>query len=212
MFDKFVDNFAPSRHRRLTTLCSTMRDSTVLLERLTMKASRPRPLDRARVAVLLCAAALAMSACSSAADTSSATESATPSATATESHVETHAPVEAVDLAAGEQDAPVEVSVSGDDGVGVTFREITLEPGATTGVHCHYGQLVAVVAEGSLTHYADIYPSGVHVYETGDSIIEGAGYRHEGRNEGDENVVLWVTYIIPEGKPLAETDLSHCDT
>jgi quercetin dioxygenase-like cupin family protein len=119
----------------------------------------------------------------------------------------TRAPVEAVDLAAGDQDAPVDVSVSGDDGVGVTFREITLAPGATTGVHCHYGQLVAVVSEGTLTHYADIYPSGVHMYETGDSIIEGAGYR----NEGDDNVVLWVTYIIPEGKPLAETDLSHCD-
>ncbi|MDN4638700.1 cupin domain-containing protein [Agreia sp. PsM10] len=172
-----------------------------------MKATRPRPLDRVRVTVLLCAAAFAMSACSTTTDATSAT----PSATATESPAETHAPVEAVDLAAGEQDAPVEVSVSGDHGVGVTFREITLEPGATTGVHCHYGQLVAVVAEGSLTHYADIYPSGVHVYETGDSIIEGAGYRHEGRNEGDESVVLWVTYIIPEGKPLAETDLSHCD-
>jgi quercetin dioxygenase-like cupin family protein len=134
-----------------------------------------------------------------------------PTPTPTASATATQAPVEAVDLAAGEQDAPVEVSVSGDDGVGVTFREITLAPGASTGEHCHYGQLVAVVAEGTLTHYADIYPSGVHVYETGDSIIEGAGYRHEGRNEGADDVVLWVTYIIPEGKPLAETDLSHCD-
>ncbi|KQR22400.1 hypothetical protein ASF79_09150 [Agreia sp. Leaf335] len=168
-----------------------------------MKASRPRTLDRARTTVLLLAAILALSACSTAADA--------PSASPTASPTESHAPVEAVDLAAGEQDAPVEVSVSGDDGVGVTFREITLAPGASTGVHCHYGQLVAVVSEGTLTHYADIYPSGVHVYKTGDSIIEGAGYRHEGRNEGDENVVLWVTYIIPEGKPLAETDLSHCD-
>jgi quercetin dioxygenase-like cupin family protein len=136
----------------------------------------------------------------------SSTPDAQPSPTAS-----TQSPVAAVDLAAGEQDAPVDVSVSGDDGVGVTFREITLAPGSTTGVHCHYGQLVAVVSEGTLTHYADIYPSGVHVYETGDSIIEGAGYRHEGRNEGDVDVVLWVTYIIPEGKPLAETDLSHCD-
>ncbi|SMQ68279.1 cupin domain-containing protein [Agreia sp. VKM Ac-1783] len=168
-----------------------------------MKASRPRTLDRARTTVLLLAAILALSACSTAADA--------PSASPTASPTESPAPVEAVDLAAGEQDAPVEVSVSGDDGVGVTFREITLAPGASTGVHCHYGQLVAVVSEGTLTHYADIYPSGVHVYTTGDSIIEGAGYRHEGRNEGDENVVLWVTYIIPEGKPLAETDLSHCD-
>ena len=124
---------------------------------------------------------------------------------------ETQAPIEAVDLAAGAQDGPVTVSVAGEDGVTVTFREITIAPGAGTGEHCHYGQLIAVVHEGALTHYADIYPGGVHVYETGDSIIEGAGYPHEGRNEGDENVVLWVTYVIPEGKPLAETDLSHCE-
>lgn len=124
----------------------------------------------------------------------------------------TPAPVVAVDHAAGRQDAPVEVAVAGEDGVGVTFREITLAPGASTGRHCHYGQLVAVVKEGALTHYADVYPGGVHVYETGASIIEGAGYPHEGRNEGDEDVVLWVTYVIPEGKPLAEPDLSHCDT
>lgn len=125
--------------------------------------------------------------------------------------VPTHAPVVAVDQAHGAQETPVEVSVAGTEGVGVTFREITIAPGAGTGKHCHYGQLIAVVKEGSLTHYADIYPGGVHVYETGASIVEGAGYPHEGRNEGDEDVVLWVTYVIPEGKPLAETDLTHCD-
>lgn len=93
----------------------------------------------------------------------------------------------------------------------VNYREITIEPGAGTGLHCHYGQLIAVVAQGELTHYADIYPDGVHVYRTGESIVEGAEYVHEGRNEGDEDVVLWVTYITPEGKPLAETDLTKCE-
>ena len=122
------------------------------------------------------------------------------------------APLSAIDLAVGELDAPVNVSVDGGaDGVGVTFKEITMRPGASTGVHCHYGQLDAVVKEGTLTHYAAMYPGGVHEYHAGDAIIEGAGYKHEGRNEGTTNVVLWVTYIIPEGKPLAETDLSHCD-
>lgn len=122
------------------------------------------------------------------------------------------APVRAVDHANGDQSAPVNVSVDGGTaGVDVTVREITIAPGAGTGEHCHYGQLVAVVTAGELTHYADIYPTGVHVYETGDSIIEGAGYPHEGRNEGTEDVVLWVTYITPEGDPLAETDLSRCD-
>ncbi len=69
-----------------------------------------------------------------------------------------------------------------------------------------------MVKKGALTHYADVYPGGVHVYETGASIIEGPGYPHEGRNAGDDDVVLWVTYVIPRGKPLAEPDLAHCDT
>ncbi len=122
------------------------------------------------------------------------------------------APIRAVDVATGEQDEPVEVLVDGGAaGVDVTFREITIEPGAGTGEHCHYGQLIAVVQEGELTHYSETHPSGVRVYETGESIIEGAGYPHEGINEGDTDVVLWVTYVIPDGKPLAETDLANCD-
>jgi quercetin dioxygenase-like cupin family protein len=120
-------------------------------------------------------------------------------------------PVEAVAHASGEQEAPVEVSVAGTDGVTVTFREITIAPGASTGQHCHAGQLIGVVQQGELTHYADIYPEGVHVYREGDSLVEGKGYVHEGRNEGDEDLVLWVTYVIPEGEPLAQTDLSKCN-
>ena len=121
-------------------------------------------------------------------------------------------PVSAIDYASGAQDDPVEVLV-GDDGsgVGVTFREITIAPGAGTGPHCHAGQLIAVVKQGTFTHYAPVHPGGVAVYEAGDAIVEGAEYVHEGRNEGDEDVVLLVTYVIAEGEPLAETDLAKCD-
>ncbi|HYJ49042.1 MAG TPA: cupin domain-containing protein [Microbacterium sp.] len=120
--------------------------------------------------------------------------------------------ISAIDLATGDQVEPVEVAVDGGAaGVGVTFREITIEPGAGTGEHCHYGQLIAVVQEGELTHYSETHPGGVRVYRAGESIIEGAGYPHEGRNEGDSDVVLWVTYVIPDGKPLAETDLANCE-
>jgi quercetin dioxygenase-like cupin family protein len=120
--------------------------------------------------------------------------------------------VHVTELAAGEQDAPVDISVGegGAGGVQVVFREIVLAPGGRTGEHCHHGQLVAVVEHGELTHYAPVYPSGVHVYREGDSIIEGAGYVHEGVNEGHEDVVLLVTYLIEEGEPLAETDLRRC--
>ncbi len=119
------------------------------------------------------------------------------------------APVSAEDLAAGTQVGDVEIDVDGP--TQVAFRRITIEPGAGTGLHCHYGNLIAVVEQGALTHYAPIYPGGVHVYETGDSLVEGAHYIHEGKNEGTENVVLLVTYVVPVGAPLAETNLDKCD-
>jgi quercetin dioxygenase-like cupin family protein len=119
------------------------------------------------------------------------------------------APVTAVDLAAGTQEDGVDVEVAGP--TQVAMREITIKPGAGTGEHCHYGQLIAVVEKGVFTHYAPIYPEGVHVYEAGDSIVEGSGYVHQGVNEGTEDVVLTVTYVIPAGEPLAETDLANCD-
>lgn len=118
-------------------------------------------------------------------------------------------PVSVEELGAGEQAESVDVEVGGP--VAVTFRRITLQPGAGTGEHCHYGQLIAVVEQGTFTHRAPVYPTGEHIYHAGDTIIEGAGYVHEGLNEGDEPVVLLVTYVTEEGEPLAETDLSNCD-
>ncbi|MFE5827705.1 cupin domain-containing protein [Streptomyces erythrochromogenes] len=114
------------------------------------------------------------------------------------------------EIAQGGQQDPVDVAVDGP--TQVNFREITIPRGGSTGRHCHYGQLIGVVKSGSLTHRAPVYPDGVHVYNAGDSLVEGAGYVHEGRNEGTEDVVLWVTYVTPQGRPLAETDLSKCQS
>ncbi|MGO1735616.1 MAG: cupin domain-containing protein [Leucobacter sp.] len=124
-------------------------------------------------------------------------------------HSEEAPAVEVEELAAGEQDAGLELDFDGP--VGVEFRRITIPPGLGTGKHCHHGNLIAVVEQGTLTHYAPIYPDGVHEYQTGDSVFEGAGYVHEGKNEGDEDMILMVTYLTPEGEPLAETDLARCE-
>jgi len=121
------------------------------------------------------------------------------------------APVAATDLATGEYPSAVEVRVQDPEGVQVVVREITIQPGAGTGEHCHHGQLVGVVKQGVLTHYAPIYPGGVHEYAAGDAIVEGADYVHEGVNEGTEPVILEVTYVIEAGEPLAETDLTRCE-
>lgn len=122
---------------------------------------------------------------------------------------ESRAPVAVEELGKGEQPADLLIDVAGP--TQVAFRRITIAPGAGTGLHCHAGQLVAVVEQGVFTHYAPVYRTGVHIYEAGDSIVEGAEYVHEGKNEGTEDVVLLVTYMIEEGQPLSQTDLDLCE-
>ena len=114
----------------------------------------------------------------------------------------------AKELGVGTRQNPVDLRVEGP--VRVTFREITIPPGGSTGRHCHDGSIVGVVKSGTLTHEAPVYPGGVHVYRSGDAIEEGPGYVHEGKNLGDEPLVLLAAYVVPEGYPLAETDLSRC--
>lgn len=155
------------------------------------------PLGRSALVLLACAAVL--SGC-----VASPAPVSTPTATASD------APVAVEELGAGEQPDGVDVDVDGP--TQVVFRRITLAPGAGTGEHCHAGQLVAVVEEGTFTHYAPTYPDGVHVYTAGESIVEGSGYVHQGVNESDEDVVLLVTYLIEDGQPLAQTDLALCDS
>ncbi|MDV8003019.1 cupin domain-containing protein [Rhodococcus sp. IEGM 1408] len=121
-------------------------------------------------------------------------------------------PVRVLDIAEGQQSEPFEVNVDGGtDGVQVVHRKVTVAPGAGTGRHCHHGQLFVVVEKGELTHYSATYLGGVHVYRAGDSVVEAARYVHEGVNEGSEDLVLTVTYITPEGKPLQERDLTKCE-
>ncbi|QNE78023.1 cupin domain-containing protein [Streptomyces finlayi] len=86
----------------------------------------------------------------------------------------------------------------------VTFRMITIEPGGSTGWHTHAGQLIAVVKSGTLTR--TLSDCSVEVTPAGTSFIEpsGAGHRHIGHNAGTEPVVLWVTYLLPEGHPLSD--------
>ena len=121
-------------------------------------------------------------------------------------------PGRGVVIATGVQDEPVDVAVDGGaDGISVTYRQITLSPGASTGRHCHHGQVIGVVDRGELAHHADFHPGGVRVYRAGDSIIEPAGLVHEARNDGPTDVVLTVNYVTTHGTPLIETDLTQCE-
>ena len=165
---------------------------------------------RRGVALLAGSFALAASACSSG-EAGSSDEAAIAPPPPPASQIVGTQPVLAVDIVQGLQEQPVDVNVHGDQGVSVTFREITIAVGTGTGRHCHHGQLIAVVKQGEITQYSDIFPGGTRTFRAGDSIVEGAGYPHEARNEGTQDVVLMVTYVTPVGKPLFEEDLSLCE-
>ena len=118
--------------------------------------------------------------------------------------------IRVLDIVEGKNDEPIELAVDG-GADGVTHRSITLAPGVGTGPHCHHGQLVVVVEQGELTHYADAHPGGVRVYRAGDSVVEDSRYVHETVNEGSEDLVVMVTHFTPEGMSTEDTDLAKCE-
>ena len=86
------------------------------------------------------------------------------------------------------------------------LRQITIQPGGSTGWHFHDGTLYAIVERGTLTHTesdcvtTDSYSKGAYFVEE-----SGAGKVHIGRNLGSAPVVLDVLYVDPAGSPLAES-------
>ncbi|WP_409428100.1 cupin domain-containing protein [Mycobacterium sp. SMC-11] len=91
------------------------------------------------------------------------------------------------------------------DGRDYFLREITIEPGGSTGWHWHDGTVFGVVRQGTLTHNrADCSLDGV--YGPGDPMTEPGGpeHAHIGRNLGSTPVVLQAVYLLPVGAPLFE--------
>ncbi len=98
-----------------------------------------------------------------------------------------------------------QLTQSSQEGRDFVVRDITIDPGGSTGWHWHDGIVVGAIKQGTLTHYsADCSVEGV--YNPGDPITEPAGpdHVHLGRNIGTTPLVLEVIYIKPAGKPLAE--------
>src|SRR3981081_3544737 len=95
------------------------------------------------------------------------------------------------------------VSQSEVDGVAYITREITIQPGGSTGWHYHDARVFGVVREGTLTRtMADctdvVSPAGSAVTED-----SGPNHVHIGRNLGPVPLVLWIDYIEPAGSPLS---------
>jgi quercetin dioxygenase-like cupin family protein len=98
---------------------------------------------------------------------------------------------------------PVVVSQATVDGLDYITREITIQPGGSTGWHYHEGRVFGVVREGTLTR--TMADCSVIASPVGSAVTEesGPGHAHIGRNLGPEPLVLWIDYIQPAGTPLA---------
>ncbi|MEY9894524.1 quercetin dioxygenase-like cupin family protein [Catenulispora sp. MAP12-49] len=85
------------------------------------------------------------------------------------------------------------------------LRQITVQPGGSTGWHWHDGTLFAYVEHGTLTH-TDADCVTTDTYTEGAAFVEpsGADHVHIGRNLGVTPLVLDVLYVDPVGSPYSE--------
>ena len=90
------------------------------------------------------------------------------------------------------------------DGVDYITREITIQPGGSTGWHYHDGRVFGVIREGTLTrNLANCQVDGV--FPAGSPVTEGSGpdHVHLGHNLEPIPLVMWVVYIEPAGTPMS---------
>ena len=95
----------------------------------------------------------------------------------------------------------VVISQSTVDGIDYITREITIQPGGSTGWHFHDGRTFGVVREGTVTR--TMQDCSEMVSPIGVGITEESGNVHVGRNLGPVPAVLWVVRIAPAGTPWA---------
>ncbi len=75
------------------------------------------------------------------------------------------------------------------------------EPGGAIGRHTHPGEELSIVLEGTLLLEIDGQPA--RTVRAGDSFFIPAGVVHAGKNAGNGKAVVFATYIVEKGKPVA---------
>ncbi|MGQ0844821.1 MAG: cupin domain-containing protein [Sporichthyaceae bacterium] len=85
----------------------------------------------------------------------------------------------------------------------VVSRRVVLEPGGRIGWQQYRGQVIATVAEGTLTR--TLGDCTVVATKAGRAYLQPAGAKnvHLLENRGKAPVVLYVTYLLPAGAELA---------
>ena len=78
---------------------------------------------------------------------------------------------------------------------------VEFEPGGAIGRHTHPGEELSIVLEGALVLEVDGQPA--RTVKAGESFFVPAGVIHAGKNAGTGKAVVFATYIVEKGKPVA---------
>ncbi|HET9832352.1 MAG TPA: cupin domain-containing protein [Vicinamibacterales bacterium] len=84
------------------------------------------------------------------------------------------------------------------DVVAVRF---SIEPGGYFGWHRHGGPVWVVVNQGTLTLHDPDEPNCTKTYGPGSAFFEVGDHVHNALNEGDVDVVVVGTFLLPDGAP-----------
>ena len=129
--------------------------------------------------------------------------------------------INSIPVASGVLPGPLPVALGG-HGAGtvrkvevnrIAMTKFVLEPGGTFGWHQHGGPVWAVVASGTLTLYSgDDRTCEPQVVEAGSALLDPGDHTHVGRNEGEEVLEIYATFMLPEGgEPRIDApDPGHC--
>ena len=75
------------------------------------------------------------------------------------------------------------------------------DPGGAIGRHTHPGEELSIVLEGTLVLEVD--GQAPRTINAGESFFIPAGVIHAGKNAGSGKAVVFATYIVEKGKPVA---------
>ena len=75
------------------------------------------------------------------------------------------------------------------------------EPGGVVGRHTHPGEELGIVLEGSIVLEVD--GQAPRTLKAGDSIFIPMGVVHAAKNGGSGKAVVFSTYIVEKGRPVA---------
>jgi quercetin dioxygenase-like cupin family protein len=75
------------------------------------------------------------------------------------------------------------------------------EPGGAVGRHTHPGEELSIVLEGQLLLEVDGQPA--RTVKAGESFFIPPNTIHAGKNTGSGKAVVFATYIVEKGKPVA---------